>query len=617
MMELFQSILQVSVTTSVMILLLSITHPILFKRYSAKWCYIIWFVVAIRLLVPFTLSIPQAIFYVPLSTTVSQPIRTMVENKSGANKTDVITQQNITNTNHSNNESTVLSKNSPSNKTAKKHFQIKDVSPIQIVLILWLGGCITFIIYNLIGYFLQKKSIFRWGTPVKSIYVLDMIELLKRELQIKKSIRVMVSKQINVPMIIGFTKPIIWLPHEEYSQRDIEFILKHELIHHKHHDTLYKAVLFLVQAIHWFNPIVLLMKYYANVAIEIYCDETLIENKDPSFRQTYSEIILSSIKARNGQKIIFSTYFSGEYKTIKMRLSNILSRKKGKKGIIAAAIAILLIITASALIASNSESIGKTSKDNMNLTNHLVTFKDINTNMENSTNIIGALEGQKLKLKYIKVDDSFVSFNPEARFASTKKEVSMIKEVIKEKTIDDYKVLAYKYSDDNFYLGYIKNNILYCLDSFKSERKHYIDSIAFSQFENVLGSEKGFTVSCIMEKINDQTLMQISYYKINGNGMPEALTSCYNEVKEVDLNDDGMKEIIFSAGEAFWIGIQVNRKNDVYMSSLGADINEKIETLLGRPLGNTEVRYDESKNAFYFCNGAKAQGDYIEGYLYW
>ena len=99
--------------------------------------------------------------------------------------------------------------------------------------------------------------------------------------------------------------------------------------------------------------------------------------------------------------------------------------------------------------------------------------------------------------------------------------------------------------------------------------------------------------------------------------MSEALTSYYNEVNEVDLNGDGTKELIFTADEAFEMGIQVNRKNDVYMSNLGADINEKLRTLLEDPLDNTEVRYDESKNAFYFYNGIKTQGNYIEGYLYW
>ena len=105
MIALFQNILQVSVTTSVIILILSITHSMLFKRYSAKWCYIIWFVVAIRLLVPFTLSIPKALFYVPIPTTVSQPIRTMIENRSGTNKAEENAQQNITNTDPSNYQS--------------------------------------------------------------------------------------------------------------------------------------------------------------------------------------------------------------------------------------------------------------------------------------------------------------------------------------------------------------------------------------------------------------------------------------------------------------------------------------------------------------------------------
>ena len=61
-MGLFQNILLISGTTSVVIIILSVLHPLLFKKYYAKWCYFIWLAVAVRLLVPFSLSIRNQLF---------------------------------------------------------------------------------------------------------------------------------------------------------------------------------------------------------------------------------------------------------------------------------------------------------------------------------------------------------------------------------------------------------------------------------------------------------------------------------------------------------------------------------------------------------------------------
>lgn len=87
------------------------------------------------------------------------------------------------------------------------------------------------------------------------------------------------------------------------------------------------------------------------------------------------------------------------------------------------------------------------------------------------------------------------SFNyPPKLYTVIEKEISQIKGILKEKVIDDYKVIAYEDNNGEYYLGYIKDDILYCLDSFNSERKQFFNSISFSQFENVLGTEKGFVI---------------------------------------------------------------------------------------------------------------------------
>jgi len=46
------NIFLISLTMSAVIVLLLIISSFLHKRYSAKWCYFVWLVVAFRLIIP-------------------------------------------------------------------------------------------------------------------------------------------------------------------------------------------------------------------------------------------------------------------------------------------------------------------------------------------------------------------------------------------------------------------------------------------------------------------------------------------------------------------------------------------------------------------------------------
>jgi len=50
------NILLVSLTMSAVIVLLLIISPLLLKRYSAKWCYFVWLILALRLVIPWRLD---------------------------------------------------------------------------------------------------------------------------------------------------------------------------------------------------------------------------------------------------------------------------------------------------------------------------------------------------------------------------------------------------------------------------------------------------------------------------------------------------------------------------------------------------------------------------------
>ena len=86
-------------------------------------------------------------------------------------------------------------------------------------------------------------------------------------------------------------------------------------------DGLYKALLLLTNAVHWFNPLVWWMVREASRNLELCCDDEVVRAKDAGFRRRYGEILLHT--AAGCRAPALSTYFGGGKKLLKGRLANL------------------------------------------------------------------------------------------------------------------------------------------------------------------------------------------------------------------------------------------------------------------------------------------------------
>ena len=66
---------------------------------------------------------------------------------------------------------------------------------------------------------------------------------------------------------------------EEIDENKYEYMIRHELVHIKHHDLLIKYIGLFVMAVHWYNPFVYMMFYEISVISEMYCDSIVIKGK--------------------------------------------------------------------------------------------------------------------------------------------------------------------------------------------------------------------------------------------------------------------------------------------------------------------------------------------------
>lgn len=151
------------------------------------------------------------------------------------------------------------------------------------------------------------------------------------------------DSSIQSPMVIGYLFYKILIPFKAYSQEDLTLILKHELTHIYRLDIYTKAFLMLIASIHWFNPMVYLLRRYLFQYIEYSCDEAVVDGLSYNTRKQYGFLILESIemKSNHNAGICLST----TKKDIERRILMMLNSKKMKfrSKILSAAVAMAIV----------------------------------------------------------------------------------------------------------------------------------------------------------------------------------------------------------------------------------------------------------------------------------
>lgn len=148
------------------------------------------------------------------------------------------------------------------------------------------------------------------------------------ETRLRRRVRIKVSDRIDSPLTYGIFRPVILLPKNIYKcgEKNIEYILSHELTHIKRFDVLYKLLMVLAVSLHWFNPLAWVMLVLASRDIELSCDEEVVLSKNGSGRER-EEYALTLIEME--EKRSFGVLLSGfGGSSVKERIKSVMGLKK-------------------------------------------------------------------------------------------------------------------------------------------------------------------------------------------------------------------------------------------------------------------------------------------------
>jgi len=108
------------------------------------------------------------------------------------------------------------------------------------------------------------------------------LQKLTAQLKIPRRVKLLISQYIQVPVMIGFLKPVILLPVAMFNNltaEQLEAILLHELAHIKRNDYLLNIFQSIVETILFFNPFVWWISKNIRLEREHCCDDLVLTNQ--------------------------------------------------------------------------------------------------------------------------------------------------------------------------------------------------------------------------------------------------------------------------------------------------------------------------------------------------
>lgn len=342
--NIFLATLEISISISFIVIGLIFLTPFLNKRYAAKWKYLIWIFLAIWLLFPFSGANGQ--YVMDRMSQLKVAANSESERNDANNPTGLaIPYQGIV-------VEIPAQMTAPIKAPSEKN--TTGITMLDIVALVWIIGSFIFMTVHLISYFQYKWQVRKNGQRVREACILSPMFQLKCELHIRRTVSVMEYDGAESPMIIGFIKPVLVLPKEQYSSEDLFFILKHELIHLKRGDVYLKLLFVTANAVHWFNPFIWIMQKEAAIDMELSCDERVTRGTSYAMRKAYTETLLSMLHKQCVKKTALSTQFYGGTAIMKKRFKNILIRSSKKNGIFILVCVIILTISLGTLVGCSA-----------------------------------------------------------------------------------------------------------------------------------------------------------------------------------------------------------------------------------------------------------------------
>lgn len=234
----------------------------------------------------------------------------------------------------------------------KKNILILVQSYSGMIFGMWLIGILFLSIKSIGGYFYSQKLRYSGISNVSEYYSNEFSKIC-RKLGIDKMVEFYESKNVNIPLMLGFIKPVILLPigfltSTPYSH--IEAIIVHELAHIKRCDYVVNLIQTFIETILFYHPVVWSISSIIREERENCCDDFVIRKCNNKIE--YSKALFA-LQNNNYENMPFSILAAASKRNqLFRRIKRMTNGYNEKNNLRITAASIIFVLLASFLVYS-------------------------------------------------------------------------------------------------------------------------------------------------------------------------------------------------------------------------------------------------------------------------
>lgn len=195
------------------------------------------------------------------------------------------------------------------------------------------------------------------GAPIE---LRKQLQRCRRQMNVKRPIRILVQEEITTPCVYGFFRPTILLTPDSLTLEENQknHLLLHELSHYKRGDLYILPLLMVLQCLHWFNPVIWFCFRAFREDMELAADELVVEILGPEQALAYGKSLLRVAEQTSLSHIRLSAVGMAEKKSqLETRIRRICMKKKGtRKKIVVTLLGCLCICALAVLLLTSGKN---------------------------------------------------------------------------------------------------------------------------------------------------------------------------------------------------------------------------------------------------------------------
>lgn len=226
--------------------------------------------------------------------------------------------------------------------------------------VVWLAGAGFLIVRKVIEYLRATRHYAVYAEATMTEQQKEFIAGLKKEYGVKRKVSLLQARDDDPTFTFGIYRPVIICARDTNS-REAELLVRHEMIHIKRLDVLWKVLMEFVIFLHWWNVFAWILRRRLEDISECACDEMVVRGKTDEEADEYTLLLIEEMEKEEMKKLSarWKAGFNSSAKQISERMDNLMRRNKWNR-FAAGALTVALIMANSMTVFAYQDTFHET-----------------------------------------------------------------------------------------------------------------------------------------------------------------------------------------------------------------------------------------------------------------